>query len=276
MKIRTMTREDLALALDWAAAEGWNPGLADAACFHAADPDGFLVGEVDGTPVGCVSAVRYPGGFGFLGFYIVRPEFRGQGHGMALWRAAMARLQPGLVGLDGVVAQQANYRKSGFILAHRNVRYGGDVNVGAPADLRVQPVTAAQIPALTDYDRRHFPAPRDAFLQAWLRPDRRTPRAYIDNGVVRGYGVIRACRQGHKIGPLFADTPAIAETLFQALAASMPGLIFLDPPEPNGPAVALAQRYGLTPVFETARMYRGPAPQLPLEKIFGITTFELG
>jgi hypothetical protein len=32
----------------------------------------------------------------------------------------------------------------------------------------------------------------------------------------------------------------------------------------------------MTPMFETARMYRGRAPDLPLDRIFGITTFELG
>ena len=77
--VRAMTEADLALALEWAAAEGWNPGLNDAHCFYAADPQGFFVGELDGVPVGCVSAVRYGSGFGFLGLYIVKPEHRGQG-----------------------------------------------------------------------------------------------------------------------------------------------------------------------------------------------------
>jgi hypothetical protein len=43
-----------------------------------------------------------------------------------------------------------------------------------------------------------------------------------------------------------------------------------------GPAGLLAAQYGLAPVFETARMYCGPAPSLPLDQIYGITTFELG
>jgi len=67
--LRRMTEADLALALEWAAAEGWNPGLHDAHCFHAADPQGFLVGELEGVPIGCVSAVRYGQGFGFLGLH---------------------------------------------------------------------------------------------------------------------------------------------------------------------------------------------------------------
>ncbi|MFL5173061.1 MAG: GNAT family N-acetyltransferase, partial [Microvirga sp.] len=54
------------------------------------------------------------------------------------------------------------------------------------------------------------------------------------------------------------------------------GLLFLDVPEPNQSALGLAARYGLAPAFQTARMYRGAAPGLPLDRIYGITSFELG
>ena len=74
--IRSMTRPEFDLALDWAAAEGWNPGLHDAAAFHAADPEGFLIGQLVGRPVAMISAVRYGQGFGFIGFYSVRPNCR--------------------------------------------------------------------------------------------------------------------------------------------------------------------------------------------------------
>ena len=53
LAVRRMTESELALALDWAANEGWNPGLSDAECFCAVDPDGFFLGELDGEPVGC-------------------------------------------------------------------------------------------------------------------------------------------------------------------------------------------------------------------------------
>lgn len=82
---------------------------------------------------------------------------------------------------------------------------------------------------------------------------------------------------GHKIGPLFADTPDIAGALAEALIAPHTReTVVLDPPEPNAAAVALAGRLGLSPVFETARMYKGRAPDLDLARIYGITTFELG
>jgi GNAT superfamily N-acetyltransferase len=127
LHIRTMRPDEISIAIDWAAAEGWNPGLADAACFATVDPNGFLVGELDGVPAATVSCVNYSGSFAFLGFYIVREDVRGHGHGLRLWNAAIAHAGARVIGLDGVVAQQQNYKKSGFGLAYANVRYGGTV-----------------------------------------------------------------------------------------------------------------------------------------------------
>jgi len=275
LDIRPMTPAELDLAIEWAAEEGWNPGLADAASFHAADPEGFLMAFRDGAPVASISVVRYAAAFGFLGFYIVRPPFRGRGYGLRLWQAGMARLEGRTVGLDGVVAQQANYARSGFVLAHRNIRFGGDVRVEAPSDARLVAVDDDLVPAVLAFDRRFFPAARESFLRCWLRPDRRSALALVENGRVRGYGVIRDGRTGRKVGPLFAASEG--DMLFRALASTAGGgLVFLDVPEPNQSALGLAARYGLTPAFETARMYRGAAPALPLDLIYGITSFELG
>ena len=276
-----MRPADLDMALDWAAAEGWNPGLDDAEAFFAADPQGFLMGFIGEEPVACISVVAYGPAYGFLGFYICRPEFRGQGHGRALWQAGMARLGSRTIGLDGVVAQQANYTRSGFALAHRNIRFGGTASAHEVADTRIVEIVPSRPMGLAGsivaYDRVSQPGPRETFLRAWLKPPGRRTLAFVEANSICGYGSVRQCRQGYKIGPLFADTAEIAERLFCGLTGRLYGApITLDVPEPNAQAVALAKRHGLDPVFETARMYRGPAPALPLERIFGITTFELG
>ena len=94
---------------------------------------------------------------------------------------------------------------------------------------------------------------------------------------IDGYGVVRACREGHKVGPLFCADRATAERLLAALLAHVDdGPVFLDVPVPNAEGIALARDLGLEPVFETARMYRGPDPGLRLDRVFGITSFELG
>jgi hypothetical protein len=101
------------------------------------------------------------------------------------------------------------------------------------------------------------------------------PRSRFE--AVDSYGVIRRCRTGFKVGPLLSETEEEADVLFWSLAAEAGGEpVFLDIPEPNSAAWALAERHGLSPVFETARMYRGPDPQLPLSRTFEITTVELG
>ena len=194
---------------------------------------------------------------------------------MTLWRAAMAHFGARNVGLDGVVAQQDNYRKSGFELAYRNVRYQG-VGGGPPPDGVIELASVA-FADVARYHRTIFPADRAAFLRRWTGRRRGAALAVAGADGIRGYGVLRACRGGHKIGPLFADDPLAAERLFCGLAArAAGGPIFLDTPDVNPAAVALAEEHGMTPVFETARMYTGTPPRRRLDACYGVTTFELG
>jgi hypothetical protein len=267
--------EGIARMLDWATDEGWNPGLDDAAAFERADPDGFLQGWLGDEPVGAISLVRYGDDFAFLGLYIVRPAYRGRGHGLAMWHATMERGEGRTIGLDGVPARQADYIRSGFRLVRRNVRYEGRGGGRRPDGLvDVDHLDPGQVLA---YDRTVFPADRGRFLRGWLRPAGGSALAVVDGRAIRGYGVVRPCRSGAKVGPLFADDPVIAAAILEGLAAHVGDApLFLDVPEPNVAAVRLAEARGMQPVFETARMYSGPEPDEPVERIFGVTTFELG
>ena len=276
LRIRVMRPEEIALASDWAAAEGWNPGLADAACFATVDPGGFLIGELDGAPAATISCVNYDERFAFLGFYIVRDDLRGRGYGLRIWNAAIARARPRTIGLDGVVAQQGNYRKSGFQLAYANIRYGGRVAPAAAAPAGIVPLADVPFATVAADDATVFPAPRASFLRAWISARGHVGRALVRDGRLAAWGVIRPCRTGHKIGPLVADDRAAAEAVFAALVAAGPGEVFLDVPSVNRDAAALAHDHGLAPVFETARMYTGAIRPVRLERVFGVTTFELG
>ncbi|MDM8351173.1 GNAT family N-acetyltransferase [Pseudomonas sp. sp1636] len=277
-KIRTMTRAEVAIAIDWAAAEGWNPGLHDADCFYAADPGGFLIGLLNDEPIAVISVVKYGSSFGFLGCYIVKPGYRGQGYGMQIWNAGLAYLGSRTIGLDGVVAQQGNYMKSGFTLANANVRYQGSAGGDFPADPHIVPLSTLPFAELADYDRQLFPESRSAFLRCWIAQPDSTAFGILRAGKLAGYGVLRKCRAGYKIGPLFAANAELAERLFLALKARAPdgAAIFLDTPATNAAALEMARRHGMTVSFETARMYLGAHPELPIERVFGVTSFELG
>jgi GNAT superfamily N-acetyltransferase len=280
--IRGMQPSELRVALDWAAQEGWNPGLHDAAAFYAADPSGFLIADLEGELIGCICAVSYDAQFGFVGLYIVKPQYRGRGYGMQLWETALQGLKDRLdkegssIGLDGVLERETNYRQAGFKASYRHIRhvYHPLPSEGVPNE--VVPLKDVPLETVGLYDAELFPAPRPQFLEPWIRL---SGAAYgVMEGVrLVGYGVLRPCRQGFKIGPLFAESLEIADRLFRALIYHSEGKpVFIDIPDVNSALPVLVERYGLQPVFTCVRMYWGSEPTMDPERIFGITTLELG
>jgi GNAT superfamily N-acetyltransferase len=284
--IRNMTRLEVDQLVEWAASEGWNPGLHDAGLFWATDPEAFISAELAGELIGGGAITSYDGEFGFMGFFIVRPEYRGRGLGNKIWQARrerlLARLRPGAsIGMDGVFTMQPYYARGGFVFSHRNLRFRAEI----PARSKTSIVDDKDIFQLTDlpfeqvleYDRTCFPTSRKRFLSEWITQPDSLALGCQSSGKLRGFGVIRRCREGCKIGPLFADDSHTANSLFRHLATfASGGPVFLDAPENNPAAMELVQRHKMSEVFGCARMYLGPQPALKHERIFGVTTFELG
>ncbi|MEA3277382.1 MAG: GNAT family N-acetyltransferase, partial [Pseudomonadota bacterium] len=213
-------------------------------------------------------------------------EFRGKGLGNTLWHARrerlLARLRPGAsIGLDGVFAMQDYYARGGFVFSHRDIRYRVDIP-GHPATPTVDDgdiIPLADVPddQVLAYDRTCFPAPRPTFLKGWISQPDALALGWRRDGKLSGYGVIRRCGEGCKIGPLFADDAQAATALYAHLAGfAAGGPLFLDAPENNPAAIELVHRHQMIEVFGCARMYLGPSPDLAHERIFGVTTFELG
>ena len=213
-----------------------------------------------------------------------REAFRGQGYGLAIHEAARRRLEGCVQGGDGVLENVTVYEGIGRVLAYRNARFEADGH--GPGRRRLAPTTtrpstprSVPIEAIEAVDRPCFPAPRRAFLEAWIgQADAHARALPAADGTLRGYGVIRRCVRGWKVGPLFADDVTAAEAILDALLARIPPADpwILDIPEPNAAARALVARRGMTQVFATARMYTGPAPDIDLDRVFGVTSFELG
>ena len=281
LNIRNMRREELDILVDWAANEGWNPGLSDADIFWATYPEGFIAAELNGELVGGGSIVSYDGTFGFMGFFIIHPDHRGCGLGNVLWLARRQMLidrlkKPTVIGMDGVFDMQAYYAKGGFVFSERNLRFE-TVGRASPVHHSIVNLTERPFTEIEEYDRRHFPAPRSEFLRRWLNKPGACAFGSVSGETLAGFGVMRPCQTGYKIGPLFADSPAIAENLFIALSAQVPDeAIFLDVPENNRAAITMTSRHGMKEVFGCAKMYFGPKPTLPEHQIFGVTSFELG
>jgi len=286
LKIRNMTRAEVDELVAWASREGWNPGLHDAKLFWAADPEAFIAADLDDEMIGGGAITSYNGEFGFMGLFIVRPEYRGQGFGNTLWHARrkrlLERLRPGAsIGLDGVFEMQNYYARGGFVFSHRNIRFRTEIThrpaTSRDDDQYIIPLVAIPFEQVQNYDRTCFPAMRTIFLGEWIAQPDALALGYLRDGQLHGYGVVRRCGEGCKIGPLFADDALVAEALFASLAGFAAGSpLFLDAPENNLAAMALVAQHQMTEVFGCARMYLGPAPVVAHERIFGVTTFELG
>lgn len=266
----------------WAKEEGWNPGLHDAEIFYPSDPDGCLVLERDGEMIGSGVIASYGGKFGFMGLFIIKKDLRRNGIGNDFWHQRLerlkARLEPGAsIGMDGVFAMQHYYARGGFVFSHRNLRMTCTAIQQSYDKNGIETVTLENLPSILAVDKRCFGFERQKFLRCLIGQADGLTLMYKEGDVCQGYGNIRRCIEGWKIGPLFAASPDIAEKLFIALSQKAVGEpVYLDVPENSKSAMDLAKKFGMQEMFGCARMYYGSKPDLAEDEIYGITTFEMG
>lgn len=266
-------------ALRWADVEGWEPGVTDAKPFFAADPEGFFRADLDGELAATLSAVRVSDAVAFVGFYIVRPELRGRGIGKAFWDDVLSGYGDFTLAADAVPAQVPNYESDGFTVAYRNARFAGSSPGGEadPTGGEILDVTDVHFDDLVEFDGRHCFGPRPEFLRHWIEGAGRGSAVLTDgSGSIVGFAASRMSGLGMRIGPVFSSNPDDATALILSLSRDHEGRIAVDAPLPNEAAIEMLTRLGLAPEFETARIYRGGMPALPLDRIFGTTSLELG
>ena len=290
--IRPLRSADIPQVTAWARAEGFAPGQGDVAIYRHTDRQGLWLGWLGEEPIGCIAGVRYNRGYGFIGLFLVRPAWRGQGYGLQLWRHAMQHLADvPCIGLEAATDRITDYAGWGFRAASPTCRWSlqsaghptpsETERQGAGPELELVGADAIPDAAVVAYDARHAPSPRPHFLGDWLHHPAGTVRALIDRqGCCHGFGRIRPCllaeAEGWRVGPLIADTPALAEVVLRGLLQEHPGQVLIDAPQVNAAAAPLLAGLGFEAVGQTLRMYRGPRPQLPLEEVFGLACLELG
>ena len=281
LSFQKLDQQGVHTLIAWAQAEGWNPGPYDAEVFWETDPDGFYGIYLDHVLIGGGAIVSYNRAFGFMGLFIVQPEYRGQGIGEKLWYLRRDTLLQRLnddapVGMDGVVAMQPFYQKGGFEIAFKDERYE-KMGIALDVDARITTVTTADFDNILAYDTQCFGFPRPQFLKPWLNKPTHKVFRYTANNELKGFAVLRKVTRGFKIGPLFADAADVAEALYRGcLNAAQGENIYLDIPMSNQGAIDMVKKYEAKYIFECARMYYGKPPKTNMDKVYGITTFELG
>lgn len=292
--VRRAAESDFDWILDTAVQAGWNPGFHDARAFQAQDPEGFLVAEGGGVRLGCLSAIRYGSGFGFLGGVLAGAE-AGTSDVVgkmteALFSCGVERLEGRTVGMDVPPENEEAFTESGFRRDCELLRYefcnslsGAPLPEGTnfPVICPSLAVSVTQTDCLADlllFDCRIFGCSRADFLRYWLSMPGAPVAAACEGGEMRGYAVARPCKKGYTVGPLFAEDAAAAERIFRAVCSRLPGglPVYLTIPASNERGMKMALMLNMEPVERLTRIVRGRGGELDSERVFGVTTLRLG
>lgn len=282
LKFVKLQKNHLRTIVEWAKEEGWNPGIYDFEVFWETDPNGFYGFFLNDDLIAGGAIVSYNQEFGFMGLFIVKKEFRGYGIGRKLWYLRRDQLIERLkknapIGMDGVVEMQPFYEKGGFKKAYREERYecrGASFTIHDS----ISEIKKEDFKSLVKYDSNYFGYERKEFLMNWINlPESKSFKFLSRDNHLLGYAQLRKATLGYKIGPLFADHYKAAESLYRTcLNAAIGEKVYLDIPVINKNAVQLMKQHNAKYTFECARMYYGKAPEVNINNIYGVTSFELG
>lgn len=277
MQVRQVSQNEVNdVLVAWCVSEGWSPGVNDAKLYYPADPNGFFVGYLNEKPIATLSAVKYGSSYGFIGYYIVEPNFRYKGFGKQIFDEGMKYLQGRTIGLDAVEAQENTYKKSNFKSFEKNHRLetkGGGI---FPSNSNLVNLDDVPFDKIVKYDNFVVPFERPEVIKSFIN-QQVFSFAFYENDVLMGYGILRKLDDGiFKIAPLYADSHEIALLLFLALKSKLSesDTIYIDVPDPN---ISVFEKFQLNNVFSVVRMYNGDTSIIKsTERVFGITSMEIG
>jgi GNAT superfamily N-acetyltransferase len=279
--VATAENGGLKWLFDNAKREGWEPGFHDLDMYSKVDPNGFFVGMLDGNIVGGISAVAFDDAIGFIGYYIVDPAARGNGFGLKLFQRAMEYMGSRNIGLDGLLVQVPNYEKNGFKVYHNHARYQGcsiSLESVFPCS-NIVSLDAVGRSEIVEFDKKYFPVARVGWIEDWIALPGGITAAYVEDSVLKGFGVLRPCVSGFRLAPLYADNMDIASKLLANLRAQLPdgSVFFMDIPTLNVDATRmLTEDCGMIYLWECSRMYTSGLPDINWAGTYGLSSLELG
>lgn len=270
--VRPLTSTDLPLGMRLKSAAGWNQTEADWRRALSLDPQGSFVGQLDGADVGTVASVTF-GPVAWIGLMLVDPAARGRGVGKRLMLAALEYLdRRGVmtVRLDATPQGEPLYRQLGFAADFLLHRWSGRPQTReSKIPSEIAPIGPANLSAVAQLDRQITRTDRSPLIAALLDETPRLAHLVRRDDRVAGYLLSRAGTNATQIGPCLADDPDAGAALLRfALARLADQPVFIDIPEVNEPARAIAQEHGLAIQRPLQRMTRGAKVAEQAEKIW--------
>ena len=250
----------------------WNPGLQDGIGFHNTDPTGFFIGLLRGQPICCISAVRH-GSIGHIGYYVVEKQYRGRGYGMKMFGHAMKYLHGCNIRLDAVLTAVDKYKKSGFLPNYCSTRYTGTIDSKDVSCPNIYSAADISFDKIVQYDACYYGENRKYFLSTWLTTATTNSLVYQDNDVIQGFGAIRKCHEGYRLGPVYAETSDIAKDLIYSLCQPYDKCkLTLEFADENLEGKKLMEQLNFQQDFQYITMFTQTPPQVNLRNIYCHTT----
>ena len=262
---------------------GWNQNLADWR---------FMLGA--GRGFGCTgrdgkwqaSSLVLPLGqkLAWISMVLVTRERRRSGLGSGLLKRCIdeVRSAGAVAGLDATEQGRPIYLPLGFHDLYRISRWHFDgakaAAIHPPAGVTLRPVGPADLPRLALYDRPLTGMERPAILaHLALRQPGRAWIAEDAAGKIVGFVLSREGRMATSLGPVVADSEAIALALIAKAAAAAPGPFIIDVPEAHRALAAWLGVQGATTPRGYMRMTLGEARGLDdPTHLFALAGPELG
>lgn len=288
LSFRHMEEKDLEMVMNWCKEEGWNIGQFDASAYHALDPQGHFLFLLNKQPIGAISIVKYSPKLFAIGPFIVKKEYRHKGYGKQIWQHAINLLEENkdyTAGLYSVPIQISRYANSEFKESFQVQRWQKN-NIKNTSNLEkieegLQPINECSIELMLEYDQSLFSASRKKLFTKFIENPCIVGFLSTDNqGKVNGFGLIRPCIEGYRIGPLYADDFENAQKLFLTLLHKVNNTsVFIDAPANNPRIKSFTDYFGLDRISEadTMAMVRGEMPaQNNNYKKYAICSLEVG
>jgi GNAT superfamily N-acetyltransferase len=287
MTVTLMQPADFKEINQWCIDEGWNIGIYDSEIYYKIDPMHHYIAKTN-ERVASLSIIKHSPTFFTLGPFIVHKSYRGQGVGEALWNEAMTQIikeyPDAHIALYAVSEQVERYKKADFIPVLTIQRWHLDSNKSLSTSISHQctTITNKLIPSVGRYYQNHYVTNRDLLFNELLLKPETNGLVFMDDNVIKGFGFIRPCVRGFRIGALVADTPEIAQILIAGLlvfAQSAP--VFIDVPDSNPHTIGCMNAFHAVraPQEDTIMMIKGTGYSSYLKKWeqhYGLFSLEIG
>lgn len=280
--IRNMELSDTEDLMRIKNAEGWNQTEIDWALLIQYRASVNLVAVLDEQIVGTVCAINYANTVAWIGMMLVNKEFRGRGISKLLLREAINKLDRcASIKLDATPAGKPVYLKLGFKdetilyrMAHPSVP---KIALGRDSDNAVQ-VLPDDLPEVIEYDKAVFGADRSELIKILYKNYPELAFLIRENNKITGFCLGRRGERYTQIGPVFAESTEVAQTLIQSVSEYLSGQAVVVDIHANKPSLkAWLEGQGFVSQRPFDRMYlnQNPHPGI-IENQYLISGPELG